>query len=560
MAIHLFLAHANNHKPVLPKGISKGAEILAPPQVSAPSRPRAVSMAAPPNSLPEQRWGIIAPKGEAGDRLLQLVEPLRLARSKEQDEEALIYRVDPDMDPNASAAWIQREYWDEVGRREEPLPRYLAILGGPDLVSWNLQQALGGESFVGRIAFSRDSGYKAYVEKVLRSERSELAPGAQVLFYTARDGSRPTVGGYKQLMCPSLEIARDTKHKGKFPAADIMEIADLDEPPSARNVHSMLRAAERARASVLFSMSHGAGAPKTGWRSLEEQRANQGAMVLDRSGNRLAPADVSKRPFLPDGLWLFFACFGAGTPAHSAYYPWLVRLHKLGFLGSAEHVLDSLPKQGEPPFVAALPQAALENPDGPLGVIGHVDLAWSWSFLDHDRVPGHIATHRRAERFQGILKSLVQGNRLGVAHYELVRFSRSISVELLTLHGENARRGVAFDDTIEADTRAARRAELWLQYQDLSAYVLLGDPAARLPIALRPPGLQALRPSVDTPPPDAPSEGFDLATIQGAVMETIRGVEAPSLVAARYGITDAQLKAWVSAFLDAGNAALKKLR
>lgn len=487
MEIQLFLAHSDDHNPVLSEGIPQGAVLHAPSSLAAPpNSKRLISIAALADALPEHRWAIIAPRGSAGDRLLRLIEPLRRRREEEQDAEAIVYRVDPDMDPSASAAWIQREYWDAVGRCEESLPRYLLLLGGADVVSWSLQQHLGGEAFVGRLAFPDDRGYEAYVEKVLRWEREEPAPGAHLFFYMVRDGSKAAVEGYRQLMSPSLEIARDSKRRGKLPAVDIVEINHIEELPSASE-----------RAGVLFSMSHGAGAPRAGWRSPVEQRANQGAMMLGRSGGCLTAVDVSARPFLPGGVWLFFACFGAGTPAHSAYYPWLDRLHKMGFGGPAERVLAALPRQNEPPFVAALPQAALANPSGPLGVIGHVDLAWSWSFLDHDLSPGSTVAHRRAERFRGILRALVGGHRLGVAHYELVRFSRSVSSELLTFYQEDARRGVVSDGSIEAETTRARRNALWMQYQDLCAYVLLGDPAARLPIALCPPGLLSLEPTGD---------------------------------------------------------------
>jgi hypothetical protein len=555
MDIQLFLTHADDHQPVLPEGIPQGAALHVPRSISAsPGSKRLIGIATPADSLPEHRWGIIVPKGPIGDHLLGLIEKLRERRKEQQgDEEPLVYQVDPDMDPSASALWIQREYLDKVERSEEHLPRYLLILGGPELVSWNLQQLLGGEAFVGRLSFPDDEGYTAYVEKVIQWEDEMPAPSAEVLFYTVRDGSRATVEGYQHLMSPSFESARDGNRRGKFPAADIVEISDVGKRPSADKVrdhiHSMLRATESARAGVLFSMSHGLGAPRTGWGSPADQRANQGAMVLDRSGGRLTAADVSTRPFLPGGLWLFFACFGAGTPSHSAYFPWLERLHKQGLYGPAEHVLSALPKPDEPPFVAALPQAALANPEGPLGVIGHVDLAWTWSFLDHELSSSSTVAHRRAERFQGILKALVGGHRLGVAHYELVRYSRAVGAELLTLYGEDARLGIAIDDTTAPAARRARRAGLWMQYQDLSAYVLLGDPAARLPIAQRPPGLLPSKPAGGTTRPVA-----SFSTMEEAVMDRIRGADAPSTIAARHAITEAELERWVSTFLDAGRA------
>ena len=50
------------------------------------------------------------------------------------------------------------------------------------------------------------------------------------------------------------------------------------------------------------------------------------------------------------------------------------------FSGSVAAVLKSLPESGQRPFLAALPQAALSNPEGPLGVLAHMDLAWTYAF------------------------------------------------------------------------------------------------------------------------------------------------------------------------------------
>jgi hypothetical protein len=83
-----------------------------------------------------------------------------------------------------------------------------------------------------------------------------------------------------------------------------------------------------------------------------------------------------------------------------------------------------------------------------------------------------------------MLRALVNGHRVGVAHHELTRFFRSISTDLVSLYGEDARH-CAVDDK----ARGARRAALWMQREDLCAHVLLGDPAARLPVGRFPAGI-----------------------------------------------------------------------
>src|SRR5262245_54561146 len=113
----------------------------------------------------------------------------------------------------------------------------------------------------------------------------------------------------------------------------------------------------------------------------------------------------SRARFLPGGVWVMFACFGAGTPSRSAYHHWLARWQASGeHDGDLAPVLASLPADGEPAFLAALPQAALASPSGPLAVIGHLDLAWSYGFVDLDK----MSRGERHRRFHELIAQLVK--------------------------------------------------------------------------------------------------------------------------------------------------------
>jgi hypothetical protein len=191
------------------------------------------------------------------------------------------------------------------------------------------------------------------------------------------------------------------------------------------------------------------------------------------AGHALTVEDVSGRPFLPGGLWFCFACFSAGTPARSSYAPWIQRLidDKAGGPSLAS-VRASAPVD-QRPFVAALPQVALANPDGPLAVIGHVDLAWAYAFQE-------ISGHNHTSRFTGVLRELVKHRRVGVGLNALTRFVSAVNAELtLKYHADEAARTQGDAPPGEA----YHRAHLWMARNDLSGYVLLGDPAVRLPIS-----------------------------------------------------------------------------
>lgn len=191
---------------------------------------------------------------------------------------------------------------------------------------------------------------------------------------------------------------------------------------------------------------------------------------------RLEASHVQKRRFLPGGFWFNVSCFGAGTPARSSYYPWLKRLKDENlFTDPLETVLESLARKD--PFVSALTQAVLANPEGPLAVIGHVDLAWTLAYCE--RYGGHPS------HFTEALRLVMAGHRVGLAIHVLGRAAAHLYADLgaRLQELEQARAWSLPPSSVHPPL-----ALLWMTCNDLSGYVLLGDPAVRLP--LRPPKLK----------------------------------------------------------------------
>src|SRR5262249_52784258 len=130
----------------------------------------------------------------------------------------------------------------------------------------SIQQVLSEENLVGRLSFLNDSGYEAYVAKVLKWEKAQTEKHGGAKIYTVRDGTAATTVGHDALMSPL------TKY---------LTAAELPVQSFAREVpdqQELLDAVKTQDPSVLFTMSHGVGPPKRGWKDYETQTIRQGSM------------------------------------------------------------------------------------------------------------------------------------------------------------------------------------------------------------------------------------------------------------------------------------------
>lgn len=467
MTLELLLTHANDGQPVLRQG-------LAPESLRDAPKPELLDLpenlwdeSGEPNLLARQRWGLVIPEGPEGKRLLEAVAPLQCLRENQQGgAPARVYKVRPDMDGPSAIRWKHSEFRDEEVPESER-PRYLLILGDLHQVSLELQQVLSTDAYVGRLAFPSLNDYESYVAKVLRWERAPVnSTKPRLITYTARDGSSATETGYQLLTSAGFAASRERLQKGLFPDAELHELVDDGSAPGAK----LLSCAAEPGPSVLFSLSHGLETISGGRLSAEEQRALQGALVLPGK-QWLTGADVVSRPFLPGGIWFFFACFSVGTPRQSEYAPWLQKLAATS-PKLAQTLVGVLSRQGGSPFISRLPQAALANANGPLAVMGHVDLAWTYSFKDRGR--------GTPSRFFAVLEALLEGRRAGPALRSLLKHATETSTSLTLLYQEAER---ARQDKRRSPVDAMDLAYRWMLRHDLAGYVLLGDPAVRLPLA-----------------------------------------------------------------------------
>jgi hypothetical protein len=558
--LHLLLAHDDDGTPVLKDGLPDAAASEQEPEKKKDKGAQDFwEEGGDPNDLDEQRWGVIAPEGPQGDRLLSLIRPLIEARREQQGgHDVQIYRVPSRLSPAEAVRW-RKAHFDTGADVSTDLPRYQVLLGDLHELSLAVQQSQGSDGFVGRLCFQAERDYEAYVDKVLRWEKAAVEAEARAKFFTVHDGTAATMIGYQSLIQPGLELLRKRQ-------IDAEELGDREVPSPSE----FLETVRRPDPTVLFSVSHGAGAPRAGWSSYDEQRERQGSMSFGREG-KLAGADVGDAPFLPGGVWFMLACYGAGTPDVSAYRHWLERLKQVGqFGGQAQAVLKGLPAENQAPFIARLPQTVLANSSGPLAVMGHIDLAWTYSFEERDTGK---ATSRPA-KFIEVVRSSLRGDRAGIAFRQLIRFMSQANHELAELYDVAEREAEAH----VAD--GARRGHLWMLRQDLAGYILLGDPAVRLPgtgkrkgqgagaPAKASPSMQAARPVEvrEQPKAEAPAQApaavqpaaklpADIDTLEEAIGHLLVG-RGLNDVAKEYGIDRAELRRLADTYKKAGRGAL----
>lgn len=525
------------------------------------------------DDLQAQRWGVIVPEGKRGDELLARVRPLIAKRAEDQGAEVAVMRVPNDArckTVTGAAEW-SREFYDDQSGSQADIPLYQLILGDLDEVPLAIQQFQSARhGRVGRLHFDAPDGYDAYVEKLLRWEKAEARKQpARLVVHTAHDNSGALRTGHKGLIEPLIELLENEQDKGRL---RVSEVAVGGGDPFMPDPDGFLNDTESSEPGVLFSLSHGLGGPADGWRKEEDRRGRQGAMHFG-SRDPVTGADLATRAFMPGGVWFMFACYGAGTPDVSAYKHWLERLAKLGKVKSAGDVLSGL--KGPKPFIAALPQRVLANPKGPLAFYGHVDLAWTYSFQD-----GVDASKRRPGQFHRVVDPVLRADRVGVAVAELTRTMASTETELVGLYDEDARTGAASREAAED----IRRAYLWMERQDLAGYVLLGDPAARLPVS--PPAKKkaakldaafafsatsapatpavAAAPTASerapTPPsaPPAPTTGAKpgIAKLERAILALLLETRTARELSAELGIDRAELERLADAYQRAGRGAI----
>jgi hypothetical protein len=435
--------------------------------------------------LTQAGWAVVFAQG-ADPRVKEALKPL--LDHRRETTEGLYKEYDGAM------AYIPGQSWEDFRLAQEidagaadprQMPYYVLIVGDPETIPYSFQYQLDVERAAGRIYFDTLDEYERYARSVAKAEQENLRLPRRASFWgPANRGDEATRRSSEFLIKPLVHTLVE----------ELAEAWAIDSVPPEFSVKQRLKKLMGGAdtPALLFTASHGVGFNRDDPR----QPVHQGALLCQDWPGRLA-----WRKRLPDSFYfhaddlgndarvwgmiaLLFACYGAGTPRLNDF------VHRRD--QGVQERLDVAPKA----FVAPLVQRLLSHPNGgALAVVGHVDRAWDTSFL-RPGVPGR--QKRDLGAFESLLRALMYDWPLGYAVEWVNRRHADLGTSLAQeLHQ------IQFQNLAPDKVKLAR---LWTANNDARNYVIVGDPAVKLPVAQEDEEAATERPVLGSVPTARPYE------------------------------------------------------
>ena len=403
-----------------------------------------------PLKLEESGWGLIMAENDpAGADIKAALQPLLDLRRNQAGGH---YREYLFKTGDSKATFLGRNNAAASGpanparNGQASVPYYLLIAASPATIPYAFQYQLDVQYAVGRIHFLTIADYAAYAQSVVAAETGQLKRPRQATFF-AVDHDPATTLSANYLVTPLA---------GQLTPAG-WQLTSLIGPQATKE---SLTHQFNSPPTLLFTASHGMAFPQNHALQARDQGAllcptwqisdpNQPVTVTpnDYFGANDLPATTNLQGLIA----FFFACFGAGTP-HQNDFDQLLGTAGPNFLTPQ-------------PIVAALPQTMLSR--GALAVVGHVERAWSYSFFD-------ATVGSDPAVFASTLGRLMAGEPIGWAMEFFNQKYGELSTALTQeLHDRSRGLGQQNDKQMVA---------WWLANNDARNYVIVGDPAGRLPL------------------------------------------------------------------------------
>ena len=414
-----------------------------------------------PEKLEETGWGVIFTHNAdpaIREALSPLLELRKLQASKHRGTRYKEFVGGDGYRPGESSRDFLSRHGVEASQPADPdrgVPYYLLIVGSPEEIPFRFQYLLDVQYAVGRIWFETIQEYSDYAQSVVSAETRKVVVGRKATFFGVQNADDPATSlSATEMVGPLSNRMPKLMTDRRLPPWEISSILGADA--TKERLSKTLGASQLP--SLLFTASHGMGFPKGDPRQLPHQGA---LLCQDWPGPRdwrgsipeahyFSADDVPSDANLQGLIAFHFACYGAGTP----------ELDDFSYRDSRDPV-QIAPR----PFLANLPRKLLSR--GALAVIGHVERAWGYSFY-WNRIGSQLQT------FESALYEVMEGKPIGKAlEYFNTRYA-SLSTQL--------------SDEIEAVNKYSKEpdeqflAGTWTAHNDARSYIILGDPAVRLPL------------------------------------------------------------------------------
>ena len=409
-----------------------------------------------PDDLAQVGWGVIFPRDAdpaVAEALAPLLDLRRAQAAAENERRFRVFAGENGLLPGESKGdFLYRQAGIGPGLVEpDRVPYYLLLVGGPDEIPYEFQYQLDLQYAVGRLAFDAPWEYAQYADTVVAAEAGRVRrPRRAAILATRNPDDDATALASEHLAAP-LGAGLAAR------AGDGWEVS-VTVGEGAGKAGFARHLGGEATPALLFTAGHGLG-----WDAGDPcQRSFQGALVCQDWPGPKASGPVARDHYFAAGdlatgadvaglIAFFFACYGAGTPA----------------LDDFDRAVEGRSRPIAPaPLVARLPQRLLAHPrGGALAVVGHVERAWTYSFLW-----GRTA---QIGLFERTLRELLGGRRIGAAMELFAHRLGEMGAELIAAF-ERLEHGEAVSDD--------ELLRLWNAHHDARNYVVLGDPAVRVAV------------------------------------------------------------------------------
>jgi hypothetical protein len=415
-----------------------------------------------PTQLAQAGWGIIFPLEDPREparvpAIKEALQPLLDLRRSQAGQYFKVYEGGDGYRPNDTAATFVARHGALAHDPADPekVPYYLLIVGSPEEIPFHFQYQLDVQYAVGRLDFGDNlAAYANYARNVVAAEGGAVPVARRAaLFGVSNPDDRATQMSADHLVEPLSQ--RTLEHAGAGWQVETV----LREAATKARLLDLLGGRERP--ALLFAACHGVEFPKDDPQGRQERY--QGALLCqDWAGPQMGRGEVPREAYLAGedlrsdldlrGLVaFFFACYGAGTPRFDEYT-------ERAFRERRETIADR-------PFLAALPKAMLGLSQGALAVVGHVERVWGTSYLG-ERQSTQIAV------FESAVERMLKGVPVGAAMEYFNGRHAALSSELTK----------ALEDAKFKEPDSYALAELWTANNDARGYIIIGDPAVRLPL------------------------------------------------------------------------------